>query len=1064
MAFDVYPGSPNPPIAVPAGGNVVTAFLQERRSAEAPPRMYIRVSSIDGIAPPPIISLQAGTGDFVQVPGPFIYDLPGGMAGAGQYVADCFRTAEAGGIYLITVILYVTGSTWHLKIENPGGVPRKFVFVVADSDINSKQSWIDVNTTLTSPPFEVLINYTGNFNVDIHNFGTGPLSIASGTLAGADAASYTFVPPVATILSNAFLTVPVTMLAVTTPKTISAALNLTSNDPTAPLTIAGHNSKVNIAGQVEEIELAFMLDASGSMAFDPAGASVFATHREKTRWGMLKSAAQATLTLLGNHAEGKGTFAVGMYPDITGFPPNPNSAYAGPFPVASPSSADFQNPMVSINPANIKVVAADEFAPTPGKLEAHFARENAAATPMGEGIRRAISYFSTNTANVRWLILMTDGNQNSGQDPSDFYAGAGSFVTNKIRTAMIGYGNDGAPLAPVNRPLLNAIASHGFLGVGTLPNPNFHYVNAVDDPSLTSTFVKSVVNLSPLPLFTITDPAGVLTTLNPTVTRQVSVTQYDLKLSFFVAWTTYDSERLRVQVRTPLGELIEAPGHGFTIDSNPRFRMLTFDNDFLSNAADPGQPRYGTWTLIVSLNTRVILSVADVAAVSLKVSEAYDYQVIVDSRLRLAAQLNQASFAPGDTIKVTALPTLDWRGIRNLAVTLSRSIPVTASINWLASSLVTSSEYERAAAEQRNNPDIDSLGIKQIALNNKGQKFTLAANSDVVNMVDSEGLGTYSAEIANTGVTGTYAFLMSAVGSLPDGTIFTREQSVNIELVVRPDPAFTFFHVDYSVFTQGSQTFTRAAMIVRPLDRFGNVVLIDPQFDPSLVFNATGGTFEGPIVDNHDGSYTRSLVYPPGVAPGVSVTVGGVTVVPPVPVADIGGLTFADKVLDFHLGREAVSGANLHRDPAACLGNFTTKPSPVFVALGGGGSIVLGYAGHFIAGQGGNDDITVFVSQNQQARPYSVEVTHEDEKKENGWIEIGRSPGVTQSFGLRQGSNKLNALAVRIRDLSGILRNIDGSASSGPGTCVVALGARHVEKGDDDLDDKLTGFVKKIFG
>lgn len=91
-------------------------------------------------------------------------------------------------------------------------------------------------------------------------------------------------------------------------------------------------------------------------------------------------------------------------------------------------------------------------------------------------------------------------------------------------------------------------------------------------------------------------------------------------------------------------------------------------------------------------------------------------------------------------------------------------------------------------------------------------------------------------------------------------------------------------------------------------------------------------------------------------------------------------------------------------------------------------------------------------------------MTHEDEKKENGWIEIGRSPGVTQSFGLRQGSNKLNALAVRIRDLSGILRNIDGSASSGPGTCVVALGARHVEKGDDDFDDRLHGFIKKIFG
>ena len=80
-----------------------------------------------------------------------------------------------------------------------------------------------------------------------------------------------------------------------------------------------------------------------------------------------------------------------------------------------------------------------------------------------------------------------------------------------------------------------------------------------------------------------------------------------------------------------------------------------------------------------------------------------------------------------------------------------------------------------------------------------------------------------------------------------------------------------------------------------------------------------------------------------------------------------------------------------------------------------------------IAGQG-DDDITVFVHPSDEPRPYAVDVLpitlpipifipglfH--------WVTLGTSPGVTQSFSLRQVGIKL-CMAVRIRDLSRRTRN-----------------------------------------
>jgi hypothetical protein len=305
-------------------------------------------------------------------------------------------------------------------------------------------------------------------------------------------------------------------------------------------------------------------------------------------------------------------------------------------------------------------------------------------------------------------------------------------------------------------------------------------------------------------------------------------------------------------------------------------------------------------------------------------------------------------------------------------------------------------------------------------------------------------------------VPGTYDFLIVATGALADGTPFRRERAVAVEVVVKPDAQSTLFQVVYAQV--GTQT--TATLTVKPQDRLGNAVLIDPRFDPSVLFSSHGGTFQGAIVDNHDGSYSRTLTYPSAQPPVVGITVGGNPVVQPTPLVPLGELKWVDKVFQFKLGAEATPGANQHRNPQACLGDFLAKPTPEFVSLGGHGVIVVGIARHLIVARGFDDDVTVFVAPDQPPRPYKVYAVCGQEH-DHDWVEIGTSKGGTQSFGLRA-AHVRHARAIAIHDTSGRVRNVDGTPSATPGVSVVAVGLRACEvSSDDDWDDCIWDWIRR---
>ena len=120
----------------------------------------------------------------------------------------------------------------------------------------------------------------------------------------------------------------------------------------------------------------------------------------------------------------------------------------------------------------------------------------------------------------------------------------------------------------------------------------------------------------------------------------------------------------------------------------------------------------------------------------------------------------------------------------------------------------------------------------------------------------------------------------------------------------------------------------------------------------------------------------------------------------------------------------------------------------------------MGFSGHYAVDDHHGHGITVFVQPDQPLRPYSVEAHHGD--KDDTWFEIGQSAGITQTFSLRHHHHLPTARAIRIRDRSGQLLNSDATPSASPGVSILAVGARHIERGDGDLDDLIRAWLRKL--
>ncbi len=1038
MANDVYPATLTNPLNIPPATTIAAGAFTERLDAGGGIGnggvMYMRIAMSNPAspcAPPgpdlPGIFLIAGGGAAVEVTQSTEFPTIQSILDSGAaYVAGAGYTIEPDGVHMVEIhfIGGQIGNSWEIEIRNNAISNREFVWVGADNLAESSQPWMelaqDLNVDSVLGGDILLTGQSTLIALSVTNKGTGPLTITDvvGPLVGSDFEITTV--PAAPIGSNACDDIMLQFNAPASSGESTFDYNVSSDDATATVAIptATHNERVALSGTAGKLEVIMVLDASGSMAYFPDGSAPGVSVSDM-RWGHMRSAAEGFLDLLSAFADDLGRVGVVLFPDIVTGVPDPNIADANVLQAAIDIPADVQ--------------------PIKDLLNAHIPTAGVGNTPLGFGIGTAMGtaagsfgeFLGTQDDvdfNPRWMVVMSDGFHNlNPPPPTDFYGLASvptSFRGKNIKVIPVSYGNVGAVNWPPDPAQMEALRTESD-GIFVDAGPNDTGVDPLGDLGLNvhKSFRSAIT--TGLFLDPTIDPGVVLTSSNSEVRRDVSVLPYDTKVCFIVNWVTDNEERVDVVIVTPDCRLITASvareDSDIKYSNGARYQMFTFNSDFLRNY--DSDPRDGTWKLVASADA---LKEGD--------SEPLEYEIITQSRLRMRLNPGKHKYYAGDNLEISAKLTLDGKPIRNAAVSMRSQAPGNFFNNWFSQRRITPQEFNDSRAEL-GAVEATGIAIKSHALAVKGQVFKGFTNTATTTMTDPNDEGLYSASISSSTVPGTYTFNVIATGETEDGVRFRREQRLQLYLDVRPLPDFTLVDVVYGLLDD-NRLLRSAEITVCPLDQFGNVVLVDPEINPSVILNARGGELSGPLLGNLDGSYTQQLIYAEDTRPAFDLEVGGAEVIQAFETAPLNNISYADKLIDFKQGPELEKGANLHTDPRAALGDFLGKDS--FVSLGARGSITLGLIGERFLAQG-KDDITVIVrSDPESSAPLrSYEVQAQVSGADN-WVSLGQSAGTTQSFSLKAGGLE-KADAIRIVDTSGVL--IDNlKASNAPGVSIMGVG------------------------
>lgn len=1025
MAFNVYPDTPtaallgkpaNTPINLGAN-EAMTNFVPLAANVGADPDAFGLMTTFISIAVsgpafatlPHVEVLAHNPAENTDGPSKLIVAE---SINTGQGLSDGTNATDAAdayfagppyndNVYLLKVIINIGATTLKLRITNDA-TPRKYVWVVADSATDSKQPWINVSPNTLD--YVTLINQTADQtaqSVLISNSGTGSLAVNGA--APAIAAPFVLNSPLPVAVApnaNASLVIGFSASAIGSTPATTFALNSTDSGAGSN---PGHNNQFKLSGKVGALEIALVLDDSGSMSTAPDG-SLLPVGSLQSRWSELTSAAKSILELLAAFGQNKGNFGIVKFPGKAGSPIGDQTSYDLVQPEPIPAVAGMAGPKSQI----------DAVVPFNG-------------TPMNPGLQRALTapapYFATDanskSLNKRWMLLMTDGAWNDGGDPT---AQISELAGNKITVFGAGYGTAGE----VNYSVLQAIAAGTGGQTAQVDTSGGGGISATALANSFKTALKSGLTSVSSP----SDPMAVLRTgANAQRKHPVVITPYDRKATFMVNWNKADAERIKLRLLTPLGEMITGTQTGIVYSREKRYQIYAVDESYLRNDDNKESPRYGTWWMLVSSP-----ELAD-SSNSLD-REVYSHDVMLESSLKLHVTLDRAGYFAGDTIGLNATLTVNGLPVKHAAVKLEVTAPGQSMDNWLAGIAISPEEYKQAL-NRLDGRDASAIYVKAFAAQLKKLSFKASTHTTSIAMLDAQDRGVYTAAINQTSVPDGYKLYVTAVGATEDGVVFRREHAVDLTLTVKPDPKFT--QVDL-IYVKISEVIV-AELRITPRDRFGNLMLLDPARTPGFVVKVSDGEL-GKLTTAYDGTYSAELTYPAGTQPRISVVLGGQPILRDRPLPALDKLIYVDQLVDFKLGLEGAKGANEHPKAESVLGDIRSKPTNQFVSLGAYGVLTVGVKEGVITARG-DDDITVFVQAGTDLRSYLVEA--QDAQGAGAWVPLGISSGVTQSFGLRAG-HLAAASAIRITDTSGRTRDAMMQPLNMPGVSIRGVGVTGTKK------------------
>lgn len=850
---------------------------------------------------------------------------------------------------------------------------------------------------------------------NVRNFGTSELSInassaSDGAAPNADVVSVNSAPVLIPAGGGGSFTLDYAAHDGLT----ALALPLNTNDP-SPTAGGFHNATLSVSADVVGIADTIMLiDASGSMSLRPDGGGFGNPNApapaDRRRWDNLFTAvvhmADGYISFLNDsEALGNGTspqsrLGIAVFPNVLDkTQPNWNR-----------TAATLLAPVTVNTPALRSSIQA--------QLElAGAAIEGAALTPIGEGLRVAMGDTVENAglfdpdadAHRRWLVLMTDGEQNAGEiAPEAFYQAdtVPDLDDKEVRVFSIAYSTAASGAAVT---LMQDLADNGLNPVtdGGSDSTFVHAETSTDfEKDLTDAFLDAMaatVGLEPN-----YDPVGVLTTSAPLAIHEFHVSSFDSGVGLFIDWQTRDRDRVQVALISPLCERFDAKDLEGLAEFE--FRSLPgYAHAYISHAAlaqkDNRSSRYGTWKLELRLRPPIIIEGADgrsaAAGRVAQSSETYKFSVFNRSTLRMKAHATSSKLATGEPLEIVARLSARGAPLQNARVVGTVSSPTSDFASMLAIRKVDEKAFSSANTKLVP-PDIAgtwAAKVQAIAAQ-YGPLSNAKRKRQIVFAETSPGI--YRASVDETSNPGGYTIHVVATGQVgEDG--YRRERVVTAAVEAIPDPGRT--RVSYEL-GKGGQLIVR----VTPRDANDRVVLVDTIRSQRLKLEARGAKPVSPLKNHFDGSYSQVFQVKGDQQPTLHLTWDGATVTPPRPLPNPGTLHWLDRVDGYKPGE--LGDDAKYDDPKQALGPVV-GPDDGFVSLGGG-HIALGTRRGHLCSRVGHFHATKLVVFTEPTTLASYRLYLQTARNKR-WLPVGEGHGPIATFDVPK--HVVHIARIKVEDL-----------------------------------------------
>jgi hypothetical protein len=283
-----------------------------------------------------------------------------------------------------------------------------------------------------------------------------------------------------------------------------------------------------------------------------------------------------------------------------------------------------------------------------------------------------------------------------------------------------------------------------------------------------------------------------------------------------------------------------------------------------------------------------------------------DLNIIVDLFVKMDVVFDRQTYRTGDKMVITARLRAGDQPITDAKVLVLLARPGESLGDFLARH---SDGYKppREPSGDVGHPKVEMLrfvlerlGLKDLPIKTPNSIFTDGSDQLFDDGLHQDGApknGNFANIYGDLDMEGTYTWQIYAEGALPDGSRFSRIQTVSRWVGVNVDPTLT--EVTVQMVASPSPGLLAALIIVRPMDQ--RKLLFGPFRAGEIDFQTTAGRFAAETVDRLDGSYSRLLVFREGERPRVTVSVQGKKLRP----VDVGARLFNPR----EFGRRTVEEA-----------------------------------------------------------------------------------------------------------------------------------------------------------